>query len=120
MEIIKSYSKDLNNENLNKPINKINNEDNNADENHTDTKSILNLTALTERTKQQSALTGKVVECNPVMARCVKSRREIKAASSPYLGIQRQWQKQRMTITKNFSTQTLLVNANPHQSTYPD
>jgi hypothetical protein len=25
-----------------------------------------------------------------------------------------------MTITKNFSTQTLLVNANPHQSTYPD
>jgi hypothetical protein len=55
--------------------------------------------ALTETMKLKPALDG-----NPVMARCLKYKNGNEAAFSPYLEIQRQWQKttKKMTITKNF------------------
>jgi hypothetical protein len=60
--------------------------------------------ALTQTMKLKSALADKVVESNPVMARYLKYRMGIEAAFSPYLEIQRQWQKttKQMAITKIF------------------
>jgi thioesterase domain-containing protein len=60
----------------------------------------------------------KAVEGNPVMARCLKCKKRIGAAFSPYLAIQGQWQKtiKQITITKIFSAHMSLISAKPHQS----
>jgi len=54
--------------------------------------------------KLKSALVDKAVEGNLVIARHLKRKMRIEAAFSPYLEIQRQWQKttKQMTITKIF------------------
>lgn len=73
--------------------------------------------ALTETMKFKSALVDKAVEGNPVMARCLKCTKGTEAAFSPYLEIQRQWQKttKQMTITKIFQPKMPLISVKPHQ-----
>jgi hypothetical protein len=57
----------------------------------------MKMKAPTKTTKLKSALLNKAVECNPVMARCLKCKKETGAAFSPYHEIQGQWQKTNKT-----------------------
>jgi hypothetical protein len=71
------------------------NEDDSEDEEEVIARSTLNLKALTGIMKLQRALIDKVMECNPVMERSLKLKREIENTSCPYLEIQKESRKQR-------------------------
>lgn len=105
----------LNRQNLNQPIHK-NNQGKSEDKKDIHTTSIMKMKAPTETMKFKSALLDKAVEGNPVMARCLKCKKGNGAAFSPYLEIQRQWQKitKQITITKIFSVHMSLICAKPH------
>jgi hypothetical protein len=98
-ELIESHTEELTEEDLEELIN-----EDSEDEEEVIARSTLNPKARTEIMKLQRALIDKVMECNPVVERSLKFKREIENASCPYLEIQMELQKtaKQMTITTFF------------------
>jgi hypothetical protein len=114
-ELIVSQTEELTQEDPEKLIN----EDDSEDEVEVIARSTINPKALTEIMKLQRALINKVMECDPVMERSLKCKREIENASCPYLDIQKELQKtaKQMTITGFFQPKSSAsVRRNPPPS----
>jgi hypothetical protein len=110
-ELTESHTEELTEEDLEELIN----EDDSEDEREVIARSALNPKALTEIMKLQRALIDKVMECDPVMERSLKFKREIESASCLYLEIQKELQKtaKQMTIIRFFQPKPS-VSASPN------
>jgi hypothetical protein len=115
-EMTESHTEEMTEEDLEELIN----EDDSEDEEEVITRFTLNPKGLTEIMKLQRALIDKVMECDPVMERCLKFKREIENASCPYLEIQKKLQKtaKQMTITRFFQRKPC-VSASPNPPLSP-